>query len=151
MDAIRFDAVARMVGASADRRRALRAILGGAAGLLGIADTVSATSGRCTPACGECKVCAFLPCRKRRGKKCKGGHCVNRFNGTGCEGGECRDGACNAEPICASFNFFCTKPSECCSNACDLTLLECLKGESGAQCRADSDCASGSCLGFRCD
>ncbi len=45
-----------------------RSLLGGALGVLGLAGTDAAKSGKCKPKCGPCATCAKGTCKKKHGK-----------------------------------------------------------------------------------
>jgi hypothetical protein len=81
----RFDALTRAVTTAHSRRGALSTLLGGALGLLGLAETTARKKGHHTTK-HECP-----PCTKRKHGKCKA---TKRLQGTGCPGGTCQDGAC---------------------------------------------------------
>ena len=99
MDAECFDTLTRMLTAAGSRRRALAA-LSGAFGLLSLAhpqDATAATSGKCTPKCGECEKCQKGDCDKKNGKKrCQQGTCKPKAEGTGCSNGACQGRRCVA-------------------------------------------------------
>ena len=180
MEDTRFDAIAKALGSAASRRLTLSALLSGALGRLGLAETEAAKSGKCKPTCDECQKCDKGTCRKNKNgtkkckkgkckptnegitcqnnpcKECQNGACSNRPNDTTCDGaGKCRNGTCNQPPSCVQFARGCatSNPHACCSDICTPivpTEGSCAKGAPGAECLATEDCASGSCVGFRC-
>lgn len=125
MDADRFDAVSRLLGATGTRRRALTALLGGALGLSGFSgpDEAWAASGKCKKRCGACKNCQRGKCvRTADGIRCKRGRCVSVRNGTRCAGGTCLGGRCapfpTPPPPCRTLRQSCA--DDCCDGlVCD--------------------------------
>jgi hypothetical protein len=93
----RFDHLAKVFGSPTTRRRILSTVLGGALGLLGVAET-AAYHPRCTPKCDECQECRAF-CRKtKRGRKvCRRGTCLPAREGAACRfvpGATCHNGIC---------------------------------------------------------
>jgi hypothetical protein len=136
MDEQRFDALTRSLTRAHARRGALVAVLGGALGLLGLAETTAKHKKRkkkhkttsppppstCIPSCAG-KVCGSDGC---------GGTC-----GIPCTGGKtCQDGLC----VCPGGTRFCPTPElcqSCCANAdCAAGAPTC---ESGTCCTAQGD------------
>ena len=179
MGSNRFAAMANATIFQTNRRLTLSALLGGAVGLLRLVDGSAAKSGTCKPSCNACSTCQKGKCKKKHGKKkckkgtcqprpdgigcgstpcqaCQGGVCVNTANDTLCQGtGRCLNGICNPQPVCAPYGAGCSTadPGTCCSDACIVTgmmVAACSFGAPGQECIAGTDCASGSCVGFRC-
>src|SRR5687768_15030084 len=87
MDTARFDTLIRSLHDARSRRSTLAIVLGGALGLLGLAqpNDAAAKSGTCKPKCGECKTCKKGNCTKKDGKTvCKKGKCQATALGTTC-------------------------------------------------------------------
>jgi hypothetical protein len=161
VDPKQFDAIARLLVSAANRRRALRALLGGAVGVLGVRDA-AARNGACEPACGDCGTCQKGTCKKKRGKKrckpgvclpnpnggacennpcksCQNGQCTNRATGTACQNNpckECRNGTCSNK----------TNGSGCQNNSCK----ECQNGTCVNK-AGNSPCTGGLCLDGSCN
>ena len=83
--------------------------------------------------------------------------CCQESEGTACNGtGKCLNGTCNAEPMCTQSPAACTtdNATACCSDVCVPSgignLGFCLVGAPGKECLTNGDCASASCIGFRC-
>src|SRR5215208_3853558 len=104
MDADRFDSLARTL-TTMGSRRALAAAIGGALGVIALADPKNAAagnSGKCKPTCDECEKCDKGKCHKtKHGKVCKKGKCKPKPNDSPCSGsGRCLNGTCNLPPVC---------------------------------------------------
>lgn len=124
MDAIRFDALTKVLIAETSRRRTLAGLLGAALGVLGFGgndDADAAKSGKCKNACSTCQFCKKGKCKKKDGKKrCRPGMCQLKANGTWCaSGAACQDGTC-----------LCSNGQESCGDVCCNQLLGfvCLNG-----------------------
>lgn len=106
MDLDRFDTIARTLNGTRSRRGALGALLGGAFGRLGLAETAAKRkSGRCKPTCDECFTCDKGKCRKNnQGQKvCKKGKCKPKATGAPCTtflSGRCQNGTCVPTSTC---------------------------------------------------
>lgn len=178
MDIHQFDAIAIALGSPTIRRRAVGVLLGGALSALGLAGTDAARSGTCKPSCNACSTCQKGKCKKKHGKKkckkgtcqprpdgigcgstpcqaCQGGVCVTTANDTLCQGtGRCLNGICNPQPVCAPYGAGCSTvdPGTCCSDVCipQMMVAACSFGAPDQECISGTDCASGSCVGFRC-
>jgi hypothetical protein len=128
MDGFDFDTLARAVGSLTTRRLALAALLGGAFGRLGLAETAAKRkSGRCKPKCSECQRCDLGRCRKNnQGKKvCKKSKCQPKATGTPCpafSGGLCQNGTCvnvKADPAnCGRLGNACDPAAVCQNGVC---------------------------------
>ncbi len=95
MEDIRFDHIAKVLGARPNRRLTLAALLGGALGLLGLAESEARKSGKCKPKCDECEKCKRGDCDRKDGKKrCEKGKCKPKADGASCRGGRCCGGVC---------------------------------------------------------
>ena len=152
MDPERFDRLARSLIETGSRRRALAAALAGslaaAVGLLGRtlpeAAEAKATSGKCTPQCGECQKCDKGQCRKKNGKKhCKKGKCKATGEGLPCaNGGRCRAGSCSV--TCSDGLKNGTETGVDCGGTCPN------KCGVGQGCVSRPDCASAICTSGIC-
>jgi hypothetical protein len=181
MDADRFDAVARLWAAAGSRRAALTAVVGGAVGLLGLADpdqAAAARSGKCKPRCGECAHCRRGKCRKTKHgrKRCRRGRCQPLRFGTPCTMGICQNGSCIAAAppsLCADGLTFCNGscintrtndancggcgtvcPAErtCCDGVCrHLSTHDANCGVCGRTCAARETCCTGTCRNLTTD
>jgi hypothetical protein len=139
MNGDQFETLLRSCSGVATRRRALAGLAAlVAGGAIGVVESrnASATSAA-------------------RGKR-KGNACRKKRDGAACDNnGQCLNGKCNRRPACASAGTACGKGQfDCCSLRCVAILGQpdafCAEGEANAKCRVDSDCQSGSCVGFRC-
>jgi hypothetical protein len=169
MDSERFADLVRSLMAHATRRGALGTALLGALGALGVgwqgadARKRKRKKKKKCRGCPTCKKCVkgrcrpvpdFTPCGGDC-QECQGGQCVNKANDSACDdGGKCLDGVCNPRPECTDGNVGGCEPNptSCCSGTCDVPPPGgvCQLGSAGAQCKANSGCISGSCIGFRC-
>ena len=152
MDENRFDDMAKTLGAQTTRRLTAGALLAGALGVLGVAETEAARSGKCKPKCGECERCNRGSCRRnRRGRKrCNKGNCQSLANGGACpvtSGGICQNGVC----VCPAGQEAC---GGLCRNLCVLgetrisSTCVCCKATGSGPCTigADAICCSGTCV-----
>src|SRR5215211_1871454 len=123
MDGAQFDALSRAFGASQTRRRALRALVAGALGLVGTA-TDEAVAKNCkkitnktkrkkclAKARGQTPVVPPLPCVPQ----CAA---TNACDGDGC-GNSC--GECSAPKVCVGGTCVCPDGTKRCGSACILT------------------------------
>jgi hypothetical protein len=150
MDADRFDRLARSLTTGRSRRGALATLLGGALGLLGLAET-AARKGRKKKGKkkkGTCKPNCIAPMTCQRGKcdcpdptvLCNGECYVNTcnaglaFNPLTCE-------CCRANGSGGCFS----GPPSCCSNVCVEVTNVCSGRNMGAPCDFGAQCASGFC------
>jgi hypothetical protein len=114
MDGIRFDRLARTIGARATRRAALLALagagLGGALGVAGLDEAAAKCSAK--KPCGSCATC-------------KKGKCKAKPGGTVCAdgGGTCKKKAC----VCPNDSWLCPPAALCCPNGktCSPTHASC--------------------------
>ncbi len=119
MDAARFDRLARSLTDRRSRRGALAAVVGGALGVAGLAETDAKKS--------------CPPCKKRKKGKCK----KKLPDGTPCGNGVCRAGTCAA----------CAAGQRVCGSACvDLTTNSAHCGSCGKACGATQLCDRGTCV-----
>lgn len=133
MDSRAFDALGRaFVGVVAGR--------GGGAAL-----ALPAALGPPVAAARHKKKCK--PCQIRQGKKC-----ANAPDDSVCKtDGRCLDGACNANPDCASFGESCFTERPCCSDRCQVFPISgCDVSNVGERCLVDADCGSNTCVGYVC-
>jgi hypothetical protein len=155
MDPRRFDAVARTLGRSVDRRTALRGAL---AALLGVglgpardsAAACVATGKACGGVNGEC--CADGIC-DAKSKKClglAGASC--RLSSNCAPGMLCKGGVCGGALVCRNMRESCAPVGNaCCATmVCDGSQRVCLI-DLGYACQANADCANGAvCRGGVC-
>ena len=96
------------------------------------------------------------PCKCPICLQCQGGICISAADDVSCNGdGRCLDGQCNPRPACTSAGFGCDlqAPETCCSTVCVPTgpfNAACQISVAGQVCKSNDDCASGSCVGYRC-
>ena len=168
MEDTRFDTITKTLGALTTRRVTAGALLAGAFGVLGLAesdDAGAAESGKCKPKCGSCAKCDKGECEKKNGKKrCKKGKCKPKPNGTLCAGGTCQSGEC----ICLGLQQTCVAPEECCPNTtcghpvetqgnrcCQTASTACTEGTASTCCTGICDPATNRCFckttGQSCD
>jgi hypothetical protein len=98
VDENRFDDIAKALVSPANRRLTFGALLGGALGILGTAESEAAQNGKCRPDCDVCEQCNRGRCRRnRRGRRrCNPGTCFP-VTGPACGqpiGGICQNGIC---------------------------------------------------------
>jgi hypothetical protein len=169
MDGRQFDDLLRTL--TGTRRAAIASLLAAMSGLasLTVADAKKKRKKkrkkgcRGCPACTSCVKgkCRAVPDRTACGgecQECMGGQCVNKPADTVCSAnGRCLAGICNARPTCQGFNIGgCQQLGEeiCCSEVCDTSTSPtggiCTKASIGQQCKANTDCTSGACVGYRC-
>jgi hypothetical protein len=142
MDADRFDTLSRSLTDLRSRRTALASLLGGALGLVGLAEADAK------------KKCP--PCKKRKHDKCK----KKLPDGIGCPGGTCQNGSCIAAAAAAAGdgctparicgNGCCPDGQTCCSELCTDTISDprhC--GNCATACEAGKICAGGRCCTAR--
>ena len=105
--------------------------------------------GACGQSCGPCHYC-------HRGKCCFSATGPCTINGLP---GQCLNGTCNPKPVChprGTSMCHLRWPYNTCCGAGICTVFSdgttaCLhKGDIGALCLSDDDCAAGRCLGYRC-
>jgi len=116
----RFDALAKTLVVSTNRRRTLSALAVGALTTVGLTDpddALAGNSGKCTEECGACEVCKKGEChRKENGKrKCKKGKCKPRSIGTPCTSNNVT-GTCQSDSRC------CRVQGTACTDACPATV-----------------------------
>jgi hypothetical protein len=106
---------------------------------------------QCPASCPVCQECIngasctvqsdFTPCGNAGCQVCQSGVCVNRANGTTCEGdGRCDDGTC---ATCADGVKNGDETDVDCGGSCD-------RCETAKQCTGRQDCLSGRCLNGQC-
>jgi hypothetical protein len=117
MDAEQFDTLARSLTDSRSRRRALAAVLGGALGAAGLAESDARNKKKCPP------------CKKRQKGKCRG----NQPDGTLCKGGRCQGGRCCVPTTCADRGKDCGNLADGCGS-----ILNC-----GDTCPPPQTCGGG--------
>jgi hypothetical protein len=170
-----LDTIAREMFASPNRRRFVSHMTAGLLATFGLAYRFADTTAKKKrpkkrPRCRGCAVCMScvggrcqsVPDRTPCGgacQECIGGACVNKPDDTPCGGTSlCLAGVCNVRPGCVSagVGVDCGSfpPPDCCSDQCDFreppATDVCEQGGSGTRCRVDSDCTSGSCVGYVC-
>src|SRR5262245_3159883 len=109
-----------------NRRLSLRALIGGALGVLSSRQAGEARSRQareekssdCNPACGQCQTCKKGACKNKNGKKrCKPGRCQSSVQGAACS--VPTNGICQSDGSCA-----CGGGKELCKGSCyDLCAL----------------------------
>lgn len=162
MDSARFDSLARAVVAAGSRRRALAVLVGGAAGLLGIAEAPAGRGGGGGKGGGKGnggkgnggkgngngggkhkhkhKNKHKNPCDWLAGEELCGGSCCNVLVDKCCRDKSCcsREQGCSVSGICSD----CPKPSDPCLVAvCNSEGLV----RFDPRCTADAHCCSGTC------
>jgi hypothetical protein len=139
----RFDHWLRTCAGPGSRRRLIAGLAAAVA-----AGAVGATAERGADAASTA--------RKDKKKNGKGNACRNKPDGATCgKNGQCLDGKCRQAPTCDSAGSPCGDGQfNCCSGICVIRLGAsigaCAPGDAGADCRAEGDCQSGRCVGFRC-
>ena len=145
MDTARVEAIVRFLNDQRSRRGMTR-LLGGLT-----ASALLVTSGRNGTAAQRKKRPKCI-CRKRK----KSGRCGAKLpDGTACpRKGRCLNGTCNREPTCAGAGASCATDGDCCSGQCRADLetdeLACSPSAVGEPCHEADDCASLTCVGYRC-
>lgn len=151
MDGNRFDAFAKSITSTTNRRRALFALVGGGVAARGLdtpGESWAAKSGNCRESCGVCEVCLKGKCKRKNGKKrCKPGTCVLQPGLSECPGGQIRNPlTCGC---CQSNGQTCSQGAGnlCCSEGCfDIGSRTICRGRpEGLTCEFDAQCQSGSC------
>jgi hypothetical protein len=104
---------------------------------------------QCPATCPECQQCVNgqsctprndgLGCGNTLCKECRGGQCVNKANGTSCNGeGQCVHGACYDPQGCKGKGAECQYLIDCCSADC--VNGKCAVSGVGDYCRTSRDC-----------
>jgi hypothetical protein len=125
-------------------------------------------NGSCVPvadatACGDCGRCAGGTCATADDRAascgacatCEAGACLDKPIETPCGAlGRCANGECRVAPFCDGFPANCNFDTQCCSGQClslpGTGVRYCTMSELGQRCDDDADCASASCVAFRC-
>ena len=148
MDGKQFDDLAKALGSGTTRRLTLGALVGGALGALGLAETAAKKKKKkkkgCKPACTDCQSCK---------KKKKKGVCQPLANGTACTslsgGATCQNGTCTCPTGQTNVIGTCTCPAGLtkCGTACvDTQTDESNCGACGTVCGTNQVCQRGTCF-----
>ncbi|MFN8662124.1 MAG: hypothetical protein U0075_09555 [Thermomicrobiales bacterium] len=166
MDGRQFDDLLRSLAGT--RRAALGSLLA-AVGGLAILPAADARKRKKKKGCRGCRICTScvkgkcvpVPDRTPCGgtcQECMGGQCANKAAGTSCgSDNQCLGGVCNSRPTCVNGGVSgCTEQTaaNCCSGVCEpltTTVNVCAKAAAGQQCKSNDGCASGACVGYRCE
>src|SRR5215211_8507750 len=162
MDGVTFDRLTKTLTAPGSRRRALGGLLAGAFGLAGWSGMNGAVAhdlkAKCKKKSGDAKKKCLKKAKKHAAEHADEappppGPCDGTPNDSPCNGdGKCLNGVCNPKPGCLGYNKGpCLNETVCCGDFCSSGLCNTITGAAtGSPCQNGLDCASGQCVGYRC-